>query len=216
MEFKDVVYTRHSVREFKADAVPEETLRKMVEIAGRTPSWEDSQPWKVYIATGDTLKSISADWSANTAEKVKGDPDMPTQHRVDFSQQSQDNMASFNDDLVACTGDSELTDFKRGQGELFDAAAVVYLTLPKNASQWSVYDLGAFGQTLLLAAKDLGVDSIPAYAYVMYPDIVRKYMPISDDEMVAMGIGLGYPTDHKLNDFSASRLPLEEYLVIRD
>lgn len=214
MEFKDTVYARHSVREFSPEPIPENILREIVATAGRSPSWENSQPWKAYAACGATLKRIKRIWSERTAAKVKGNPDMPTQHRVDFSKQSQDNMASFNTDLIACTNDPDLTDFIRGQGELFKASAVVFLTLPKNASLWSVYDLGAFGQTMLLAAKALGVDSIPAYAYVMYPDVVREIMPIPDDEMVAMGIGLGYPTAHALNSFASKRLPLEKYFAI--
>jgi nitroreductase len=215
MEFKDVLYARHSVREFCPDAVPEDTLREIVREAGRTPSWENSQPWKVYIAYGESLKTIRRIFSDRADSKVKGNPDMPTQHRIDFSRQSQENMAEFNRKLIDCTKDPELTDFRKGQGELFKASAVVYLTLPKNASQWSVYDLGAFGQMLLLAAKDHGVDSIPAYAYVMYPDVLRKELSIPDNEMISMGIGLGYPTNHPMNSFRSGRLEPENYLILR-
>lgn len=215
MDFKEVVFARHSVREISPDSVPEETLRQMVELAGQTPSWENSQPWKVYIATGETLKHIGNEWSRRTQAKAKGAPDMPTQHRTDYSEQAQANMRAFNAELIELTGDPGLEAFSRAQGELFHATAVAYLTLPKNASQWSVLDLGAFEQTLMLAAKDLGVDSIPAYAYAMYPDVVRRFLPISDDEMIAIGVGLGYPTSNALNSFRTKRLPIDDYLVIQ-
>ncbi|MCR1890093.1 hypothetical protein NSA16_02765 [Ligilactobacillus murinus] len=45
---------------------------------------------------------------------------------------------------------------------MFNTPALIYLTLPKNTSEWSIYDLGAFGQTLMLAAADRKVDSMPA------------------------------------------------------
>jgi nitroreductase len=215
MEFNDLVYLRHSVREFSDKPVPEDTLKQIITIAGRSPSWENSQPWKAYIATGLTLNKIKETWNEYTLKKIKGNPDMKTQHRVEFSQQSQENMAQFNEQLIKWTKDPELSEFIKGQGNLFKASAVVYLTLPKNASQWSVYDLGSFGQTLQLAAKNLGVDSIPAYAYVMYPDVIRKYMmSIKDDEMLSVGIGLGYATEHILNSFQTERLPIARYLTI--
>ena len=78
MEFKDVLYARHSVREFCPDAVPEDTLREIVCEAGRVPSWENSQPWKVYIAYGESLKTIRRIFSDRADSKVKGNPDMPT------------------------------------------------------------------------------------------------------------------------------------------
>ena len=48
---------------------------------------------------------------------------------------------------------------------LFDAPAIVYLTVPKTASAWAIYDAGALTQSLMLAAKERGIDSMVAYDY---------------------------------------------------
>ena len=71
MEFKEVVNKRHSVRNFKEDAIPVPVLEDIVRTAERAPSWENSQPWNVYIATGETLKRIKAIWAGKYADKVK-------------------------------------------------------------------------------------------------------------------------------------------------
>ena len=94
MEFKEVMSSRHSVRSFKDEKVPVEVLRDIVRTAGRAPSWENSQPWNVYIATGETLKQIKEIWVGKYADKVKGAPDMPTGHRTNFSERSQKSMIS--------------------------------------------------------------------------------------------------------------------------
>ena len=56
---------------------------------------------------------------------------------------------------------------------LFNAPTMVYLTLNKGHSKYSVLDLGGIELAIMLAAKDHGVDSIPAYMTIMYPDILR-------------------------------------------
>lgn len=103
------------------------------------------------------------------------------------------------------------------QTRLYDAAALVYLTLPKGATGWSIYDLGAFGQTLMLAAADQRIDSMPAYEIVRYPDAVREIMGIPANTQLVMGIALGYRDPAKrINDFRSARAPENSILTIKD
>lgn len=106
------------------------------------------------------------------------------------------------------------SDFAKTQPVLFNAPAVVYLTVPKTAPMWSVYDLGAFSMSLMLAAAEKDIDSIPAYELIKYPEILRQNLPISDDESIIAGIALGYASDAKINDFRSSRLDLDDILKI--
>ena len=45
---------------------------------------------------------------------------------------------------------------------LFGAPAVAWLCLDRALSPWSLFDLGTFAQSLMLAATELGLDSVPA------------------------------------------------------
>jgi len=42
--FEELVKERHSVRDFLPKEVPEETLKKIIQIALDSPSWCNSQP----------------------------------------------------------------------------------------------------------------------------------------------------------------------------
>ncbi len=215
MEFNDVVNKRHSVRNFKSDEIPVEILEKIVRTAERAPSWENSQPWNVYIATGETLKRIKDIWAEKYADKVKGSPDMPTGHRTNFSERSQKSMKDFMGAVAEHSSDPEITHFLKMNEKLFNAPALVYLTLGKGHTGWPIYDLGGFGMTLMLAAKNLGVDSIPAYEIVKFPAELRPLLSVPDDEEIVMGIALGYAADDAVNEFVSTRLPLEEILTIK-
>ena len=215
MEFKEVVNRRHSVRSFKEDEIPVAVLEDIVRTAERTPSWENSQPWNVYIATGETLRKIKEIWIAKYADKIKGSPDMPTGHRTNFSERSQKNMADFMSYIADYTGDPDIVHFLKMNEKLFDAPALVYLTLGKGHTGWPIYDLGAFGMTLMLAAKDRGVDSIPAYEIVKYPAELRPLLTVPEDEEIIMGIALGYAAEDNLNGVVSPRLPLKGILTIK-
>ena len=56
MEFNDVINSRKSIRSFDPHkTVADELIKKIIASAQRTPSWTNSQPWRVYVATGGTL-----------------------------------------------------------------------------------------------------------------------------------------------------------------
>ena len=52
MEFKEAVNYRQSIRYFTNQQIAPDDLKEIVQLAQRTPSWANSQPWQVYIATG--------------------------------------------------------------------------------------------------------------------------------------------------------------------
>ncbi|MEP7101363.1 MAG: nitroreductase family protein, partial [Burkholderiales bacterium] len=47
------IITRRSLRAFLATKVPRETIEAILEVAARAPSGTNTQPWKVYVLTGD-------------------------------------------------------------------------------------------------------------------------------------------------------------------
>ena len=75
--------------------------------------------------------------------------------------------------------------------------------------------MGGFAQSLMLSAREHGVDSVIAYEFVRYPEEARKFMGIPDDAAVVIGIGLGYADERKRNSFRSSRAPLDEVLIVK-
>ncbi len=60
MEFYEVIRTRRSIRSYKADAVPEESLRRVLEAARIAPSGSNRQFWKFYVVkTPEKKKEVA-------------------------------------------------------------------------------------------------------------------------------------------------------------
>ncbi len=213
MEFSDVLHARHSSRDFSDRPVKRELLEEIILEAGTAPSWVNAQEWKVFVATGAALEKIRHEYIERSSYGVTGQSDFAVTHRTSWSHQAQENMADFMTSAGSLNVGKE---WDESENAIFHAPAAVYLAIPKNANKWAILDLGGFEQTLMLSAANKGVDSIPAYNMVKYPDVVRKHLDIPADYAVVIGIALGYAKDCKINSFRSSRMTLGQYVTFKE
>lgn len=205
--FKELMKERHSCRKFLSKEIPQETLKEIISISLMSPSWCNSQPWTIYVASGKTLEEIRKEWISKSKSKIKGYADIEPGHRTNFGERSQGTMAKFfkSWEILPNPNGAEEANW-----DMFNAPTVVYLTLPKGHTKYSVLDLGGIEMSIMLAAKDYGVDSIPAYTTIMYPDVLRKNLKISEKEDIVIGVALGYEEKCLINEHRSEKLTLEE------
>ena len=86
--FSSLMNERHSARNFQKKEIPENLLKEIITTAQRASSWENSQPWNVYVATGEILEQIRKEYSERSKKKIKGNADMNPGHRTNFSDQN--------------------------------------------------------------------------------------------------------------------------------
>lgn len=156
MDLTTAITSRHSTRAFTDEPVGRETITEIVALARRAPSWVDSQPWRVYAAIGAARERIARRHAESSTSGARGRSDIATMHRDQWASAQQRNMAGMSESLLALLG----PDLERVTGEarasLFGAPALLYLTIPRAAPQWSLYDLGAFAQTLMCSPRAIG------------------------------------------------------------
>ncbi len=54
----DAISSRHSVRAFLNTPVKKQDVLDILSVASRAPSGSNTQPWKVYVVTGDTRQKM--------------------------------------------------------------------------------------------------------------------------------------------------------------
>ncbi|MFX4262340.1 nitroreductase family protein [Pelotomaculum propionicicum] len=60
MELREAITTRRSVRKYKSDPIPEQTVKELLELAAWAPSGMNTQPWLYVVIEGkDYLKDLS-------------------------------------------------------------------------------------------------------------------------------------------------------------
>ncbi|WP_193708452.1 nitroreductase [Alkalibaculum sporogenes] len=205
---------RHSTRAFLPNQVENEKLTAVLEAAARTPSWANSQPWEVFIATGDTLDRIKSGYQEKYADKTTPTPETP--RPVEWSEAAKKRQQQLHPDMVRDCGDA-VEQFGLLNRTMFNVPAVIYICMNKVLSQWSLYDIGAYSQSLMLAAIEHGLSTIPAITLVHYPDVLRRELKIADNLKIAIGIAIGYADkENKINDFVSARSHLSEIVHFFD
>ena len=95
MDFTTLVQKRHSTRDFTEQIIPRSQLDQIIQDALTTPSWVNSQPWRVYVATGNTLALIKEKHREAVKQGDLGQPEYPVLSRDKWDQRSQANMAAW-------------------------------------------------------------------------------------------------------------------------
>ncbi|MCT2871080.1 nitroreductase [Limosilactobacillus fermentum] len=218
MQVEDAIKARHAVRDFTDQPVAKETIQEIVRLAQQTPSWVNSEPWRVYAATGQSLTQIRQGCLDLAAQKVATSPDLKTMSRDDWDPRPQKLMKDWGHDLVHSFADfDEAHTVMTGASDaLNNAPAILFVTIPKQTPDWAILDAGAFMQSLLLAATAKGLGSIPTYNSVRYPQVVRQALGIPEAERLLVGVELGYESPAKVNAFRAQRPDLSDVLKISE
>ena len=100
---------------------------------------------------------------------------------------------------------------------MFGAPAVIFLCMDKLLSQWSLYDIGAYSQSLMLAAIEYGLGTIPAMTLTLFPDVLHRELQIPENLKVTIGIAIGYTdTQNAINNFVSDRVPVTQNVRIID
>lgn len=214
MDFTKVVNKRHSVRQFTDQAVETDLIKEIVTVAQRTPSWVNSQPWQVYCARGTVLQRIKKAYREADQTGQASQPDLPVMSREEWAPRTQANMKQWRHDIVHHfpSFDEAHTAMSTASNNLYDSPVILFITVPQASPDWSIFDTGAFAQTLMPAATNRGLGSIPTYNSVRFPKILRRFLGIPDTERVLVGISLGYPADQPLNHYHSQRVPLSNVL----
>lgn len=88
----------------------------------------------------------------------------------------------------------------------YNAPAIILITLPKTgAEDYGMYDVGAAAQNIILAAKALGIGSIPLGLPAFNAPSIYKKMGVPEDEKYAIIVALGYEDP----EFEKFRTPKE-------
>ena len=208
MNVIETITSRRSIRAFLSTPVEREKLDAVLTAAARTPSWANTQPWEIFVAAGNTLERIREGYQKKYAEKTPAAPETP--RPTEWPESARKRMQQLSPDMARDCGDA-VEQFALLNQKMFNAPLVVYICMDKILSEWSLYDIGAYSQSFMLAALEQGLSTIPAITLTFYPDVLRRELEIPDNLKVTIGIAVGYADrGHGINKFVSSRGQLAE------
>lgn len=208
--------TRRSIRAYLPRQVERSILKRILEIAGKAPSGSNFQPWKVYVLSGKTLSKVSDDMRA---AYLQGRPNereykyYPSSIPEPFLSRRRTTGWGLYNLLGITRGDMEKSrEFRVNMYGFFGAPVGIVFSIDKKLELGSWLDYGMFLQTLMLAARQFGLDSCPQASIAEYPSVLRSILPISDDEIIVCGMALGYAKpDSIINTYQPDRLGVNDF-----
>ncbi len=214
MDAIDCIKTRMSIRKFKADPVPQDVLRQVVETAQWSPSYKNSQPWEVVVLSGAKKKALSKMLVELLESGKEMCPDIAAPESWPEAEGAR--IADLFRKRKEATG-IDLSDpaivykAKVANFNFYAAPHAIYLFQEESLSQWSLFDLGLFAQSLMLAAHAKGLGTVPQAFATDYAADVKRFLDIPDSKRLVLGISIGYPDmDSPANALRTDRSGLDE------
>jgi nitroreductase len=205
MDVLEAIRTRKSIRAFKPDPVSRATMDRLLEISQRAPSGTNTQPWHTYVCAGAVKRAISDD-VIGEARSGKGKSyadfgyypakwsDVHNARRRDLGWALFGLLGIKKGDREASTRQS-LRNF-----EFFDAPVGLFVTTDAYLGQGNWADVGMYIQSIMLAAKGLGLETCPQAAWVPYQETVFRHLGVPSDQCLVTGMSIGYPRDDAIEN----------------
>lgn len=214
MELEDVVRARYSCRKFLPQAVPRETIGRILDLAQQAPSWCNCQPWQVLLVSGEALKRFGERIHAHAAAGHPPCPDFPFPPRYEGTYRERRKVCGVQ--LYQALGigreDKAATETQRLENfRFFGAPHVALITTEDELGVYGAVDCGLYVANFMLAAKSCGVASIAQAALASYPDLIRGHFGLPQNRKLVCGISFGYAdAQHPINGYRTDRATAAE------
>lgn len=196
MDTIECIKTRMSIRKFMSEPVPKEKLIDVINTAQRSPSYKNTQPWEVIILSGEKKQALSKLLVDLLEKGTKPCPDFP--EPLSWPETEQARITDLYKKRVAATGidlnDPEIIKKAKAVNfHFYGAPHAIYLYQDKSLTPWSIFDIGLFAQTLMLAAHASGLGTVPQAFATDYSQDIKKFLEIPDTKRIVLGMSIGYP-----------------------
>lgn len=217
MHVDEAIRSRKSVRRFLPKPVPESVVRHILNVSARAPSGNNVQPWRVYALAGESrAKLCDAIVDAATREPDRHQPEYayyPTEWVEPYLERRRRCGFGLYASLGIARDDKAAREHQMLRNyTFFDAPVGLLVTLDRRLNTGSFMDLGMFIQNILVAARAQGLHTCAQAAFAWFHQIARAHLPISDHEILACGIALGYEAmEAPENAFITERAEVQEF-----
>lgn len=193
----DAMLQRGAVRAYTDELVSADLVKEILGLAATAPSGGNVQPWKVYALAGAAKEALSQAVLTKAAESPAGDsPDIPVYPGAmqDPWRARRYACGELMYSSLGISREDKMARFEQGAKNLFFFGAPVGLiiTMDRQLCESQCIDIGIFLQSILLLAQERGLATCPQASWSMWSGVIRKTLELEANEMVMVGISLGY------------------------
>jgi nitroreductase len=189
MEFRDLVETRVSIRQFRPDPVAPGDVREMIRLAGLAPSPNNTQPWQ-FVAV--SRPSLLRDMATAVHQKVRSMLPEPAGDDASRVRQRVEWFSTFFGDAPLVVAVVLLPYESVAQGAL-EGSTLTGAQVNAMRGQPDIQSLGAAVEHLLLAAADLGYGACWMSGPLVAREALERLLGIGPPGRLAAMVAIGRP-----------------------
>ncbi|RZF31692.1 nitroreductase [Paraburkholderia sp. UYCP14C] len=216
--------TRRSVRAFLPTPVQRADIEAILEAASRAPSGTNTQPWKVYVLTGESLARLSRDLLA-----AYDDPQRDELYQEEYAYYPRQWQSPFIDrrrkvgwDMYGLLGiekgdKARMHEQRLRNFRFFDAPVGLLFTIDRSLERGSWLDYGMFLQAIMTAARGRGLDTCPQAAFTKFHRLIAEHLGLPENEQFVCGMSLGFADPNApVNTLRTEREAVERFTRFLD
>jgi len=186
MDFIDIINNRRAVNFFDPDKdVPDETLRAMIETAAKTPSSFNLQPWSLIVLRGHEEKKRLQSLAWNQPKVSEAPVTLIVLADRDGWKEGHPFVEKNFQEMITANAMNE------DQRQWFaDSRTSLYGESEDKQLAFACKNTGFFAMALMLAAKNLGLDTHPMDGFDH--DAVGEEFNIPDNYWIPILLAVGY------------------------
>jgi nitroreductase len=218
MDVFEALATRRSIRGFRPDPLPRPMIERILAAASRAPSGSNIQPWHVRVTQGAEKARLSA--ALRAAHDAGAAPPReyeyyPRRWREPYQARRRKVGFGLYELAGVARGDMAAGHAQRARNfDFFGAPVGLFFTIDRDLEQGSWLDYGLFLQSVMLAARGLGLDTCPQAAFCEHHDVVRRVLGLRDDQVLVCGMSLGFEDPGEpTNALVTERAPLADFVT---
>jgi nitroreductase len=231
----ELLRQRRSVRDFRPDPIPGDVLEAILADAGQSPSWSNTQPYRIAVASGELRDRLAAEYCAaydaslaalgkgaigklRLALGAEGKPDGDFNTHFPYPKDLLPRRRATGFGLYELLGiareDMAARNLQmRRNFEFFGAPTVIFIFVHRGLREFSVLDAGIYLQSLMLSAQAHGLATCAQGALATWAGPPRRAFAVPRDFKLICGVSIGYASGHRVNRFDPGRSPAGELLL---
>ena len=218
MTVEEAIAGRRCIRAFLPKPVPRELIERILLTAGRAPSGSNVQPWKVWVLDGAVKREISGEladlYDAGKVSEREYNY-YPEKWREPYLARRRACGWGLYGTLGIGRADKDKMHAQHRRNFLFfDAPVGLIFSIDRDLDQGSWLDYGMFLQSIMVAARPLGLETCPQAAFLIFHEVLQKCLGIPKEQMIVCGMALGYPDgSDNVNTFTPDRMQVAEFVT---
>jgi nitroreductase len=210
-------------------------LYAVLDDANWSPSWSNTQPYRIAIASGPLRDQLAEELTARFDAGMraiagglfgkvkafvarKGLPDGDVKVDFEYPEDLLERRRATGYGLYKLLGIAREDRAGRNAQmrrnfEFFGAPTVVFVFVHKGLREFSALDAGIFLQTFMLSAEANGLATCAQGALATWAGPVRAAFDVPAEYNLLCGISVGFASEHKVNTFNPGRADIADMVI---